>query len=153
MHRRIALVVAPFALALGMVTLAAGQNATPGPADCGTPVASPMASPDGSPSAMATPDGTPTSAGECVTVTLNEWSVEMPDTLMAGSTTFVVTNAGTVGHSFEIEGQEIEEELEATLQPGETATLTVDLAAGSYEAYCPVGNHKGQGMELDLTVR
>ena len=64
----------------------------------------------------------------------------------------MVTNNGTVAHNFEIEGQGIEEELEQNLQPGATATLQVDLQPGSYTVYCPVANHREQGMELALTV-
>jgi uncharacterized cupredoxin-like copper-binding protein len=87
-----------------------------------------------------------------VAVSLSEFAIDMPDSLPAGPTTFEVTNDGTIEHSFEIEGQGIEEELEHHLQPGETLTLQVDLAPGTYEVYCPVGNHREQGMERDLTV-
>jgi uncharacterized cupredoxin-like copper-binding protein len=87
-----------------------------------------------------------------VDVSLTEFAIDMPTELPAGPTTFVVTNDGTIEHSLEIEGQGIEEELEPHLQPGESGTLEVDLAPGTYEVYCPVGNHREQGMELELTV-
>jgi plastocyanin len=87
-----------------------------------------------------------------VAVSLSEFAIDMPDSLPAGPTTFEVTNDGTIEHSFEIEGQGIEEELEHNLQPGETLTLQVDLAPGTYEVYCPVDDHRGEGMERDLTV-
>jgi uncharacterized cupredoxin-like copper-binding protein len=32
------------------------------------------------------------------------------------------------------------------------ASVTVDLKAGDYEFYCPVGNHRAEGMEGKLTV-
>lgn len=91
-------------------------------------------------------------AGAQVPVSLTEFAIEMPDTLSAGPVTFAVTNDGTVTHSFEIENAELEEELAATLEPGETGMLSVDLAAGTYEVYCPVGNHAAQGMETEVTV-
>lgn len=63
-----------------------------------------------------------------------------------------MTNARAEEHDFEIEGQGIEDVFEQNLQPGETQTLQVDLAPGEYTVYCPVGDHRKQGMELALTV-
>jgi len=87
-----------------------------------------------------------------VQVSLTEFEIDMPDSIPAGPTTFEVTNNGTVEHNFEVEGQGVEEELETNLQPGETGTLEVDLQPGTYEIYCPVADHEGQGMSLTLTV-
>jgi len=63
----------------------------------------------------------------------------------AGTYTFKAVNKGSVGHALEIEGEGIEEETEV-LDAGEEATLTVELEEGSYELYCPVGDHKDRGM-------
>jgi uncharacterized cupredoxin-like copper-binding protein len=76
----------------------------------------------------------------------------MPTSLSAGSQTFRVTNNGTMGHNFEVEGQGIEEKFETDLSAGETQTMQLDLEPGTYEVYCPVGNHREQGMEISLTV-
>jgi len=92
-------------------------------------------------------------AGAPVEVSLREFAIDMPDSLPAGPTTFTVTNAGTIEHSFEIEGRGIEQELEHHLKPGETMTLQVDLEPGKYEVYCPVDGHKEQGMDRDVTVK
>ena len=73
----------------------------------------------------ATPAASAT--GETVAVSLKEFTIAMPTELPAGPTTFEITNDGSVEHSFEIEGQGIEEELEPYLQPGASDTLTVDL--------------------------
>jgi hypothetical protein len=98
-------------------------------------------------------DGDAAVGGE-VEVSLTEFAIDMPTTLPAGPTTFVVSNNGSFEHNFEIESEElgIEVALAANLAPGETATLEVDLPAGTYEVYCPVGNHREQGMEVELTV-
>jgi uncharacterized cupredoxin-like copper-binding protein len=93
-----------------------------------------------------------TMAGEQIPVSLVEFAIDMPDTLPAGPVTFMVTNNGTVTHSFEIESADLEEELESELAPGETGMLTVDLAPGTYEVYCPVDGHRQQGMELEVTA-
>ena len=87
-----------------------------------------------------------------VEVTLVDGQIQMVNSLPAGSTTFMVTNNGTKEHSFEIEGNGIEEELDPHLQPGENGTLNVDLQPGTYEVYCPVDDHRAQGMTMQLTV-
>ncbi len=91
-------------------------------------------------------------AGEVVAVELDEFEVRMPSELAAGPTTFRVTNVGGAEHNFEVEGQGIEEEFKENLRPGETKEMTLDLQPGTYEVYCPVGNHEDQGMLLELTV-
>jgi uncharacterized cupredoxin-like copper-binding protein len=90
--------------------------------------------------------------GNPVEVTLIDGQIQMANSLPAGSTTFTVTNNGTKEHGFEVEGNGIEEELDPTLQPSENGTLTVDLQPGTYEVYCPVGNHRAEGMTMQLTV-
>ncbi|MBA2445034.1 MAG: cupredoxin domain-containing protein [Nocardioidaceae bacterium] len=87
-----------------------------------------------------------------VAVSLSEFTIEMPMELPAGPTTFAITNAGTVEHNFEVEGQGIEEELPENLAPGASGTLTLDLTPGVYEVYCPVGHHADEGMRVELTV-
>ena len=89
-----------------------------------------------------------------VTVRLSEWKVELSQQAIAsGTVRFVVTNAGTIPHAFEVEGRGIEKET-ATIQPGASDTLTLTLTPGTYEAYCPVGedSHKKLGMESHLKV-
>jgi uncharacterized cupredoxin-like copper-binding protein len=90
--------------------------------------------------------------GNTVEVTLVDGQIQMENSLPAGPTTFNIVNNGTHEHSFEIEGGELEEELEPHLQPGESGTLTVDLPVGTYEVYCPVADHQAQGMTMQLTV-
>ncbi len=120
-----------------------GDEATPDAAGV-TPAPAEVA-PAASPTAVAQP-------GDQVAVSLTEYTIDMPTSLPAGTITFMVTNNGTVAHNFAIEGQGIEEEFEQNLQPGATATMQVDLQPGSYTVYCPVANHREQGMELALTV-
>lgn len=69
----------------------------------------------------------------------------------AGTYSFSVRNDGSFEHALEIEGGDVEVETD-TIGGGETAELTVELAAGTYELYCPVGNHREEGMEGTLTV-
>ncbi len=69
----------------------------------------------------------------------------------AGVYTFRLVNDGESQHALEVEGAGTEVETE-TIGPGETAEVKVELAAGEYELYCPVGNHKELGMEGTVVV-
>ena len=69
----------------------------------------------------------------------------------AGKVTIAFDNPSQVPHAVEVEGNGVEEETE-TVTAGK-ATLALDLKAGEYELYCPVGNHKEAGMTGTLTVR
>lgn len=105
------------------------------------------------PSTEPATDSTPAaSAAGAVEVTLSEFAIDMPTTLPAGETTFSISNTGEFPHNLEIEGEGIEAALEENLEGGQSGEYTVDLAPGTYEVYCPVGNHRDQGMELELTV-
>jgi len=89
-----------------------------------------------------------------VSAKLSEWKVELSEaTIAAGPVTFTISNAGSIPHAFEVEGEGIEQETKV-IQPGATATLALTLKPGTYEVYCPVGedSHKKLGMETHLTV-
>jgi plastocyanin len=68
----------------------------------------------------------------------------------AGKVTIEFDNPSSVPHAVEIEGNGVEEETKTITK--DKASLTVDLKAGEYEFYCPVGNHRAEGMEGKLTV-
>ena len=98
-------------------------------------------------------EGNGGTAQQTFTISMNDFSLS-PSTVTAdapGTYTFEATNDGGVDHALEIEGQGVEEETE-TVGPGESATLTVDLEAGTYEMYCPIGNHRDLGMTGEVTV-
>ncbi len=133
-------------------------------------------------SSSTTPPAAPTSAAPTaaspaeVPVTVQQWSINAPATLPAGSTTFSVTNAGTKTHefvvyqtdtaaadipieSFEGEANRINEDTNGTnagetgdLEANATKTLTVDLVPGHYVFFCNLPKHYGLGMRLDVTV-
>lgn len=69
-----------------------------------------------------------------------------------GTYTFKVQNKGTIAHALEIEGNGVEQKT-GDIQPGSSATLTVDLTKnGKYELYCPIDGHRRQGMEGTVMV-
>jgi uncharacterized cupredoxin-like copper-binding protein len=87
-----------------------------------------------------------------VEVKLTEFTIEMPTTAPPGQMSFSVTNAGTMEHNFEVEGEGIEKTFDTPLQPGETRHLQVDLPAGTYMVYCSMDDHKERGMQLEFRV-
>ena len=91
---------------------------------------------------------------EKVDVRLSEYKVELPETLHAGPTTFVVHNVGEKTHSFKIEGPGIPPDtlLAKPIPPDSTAELQVTLQPGEYKVFCPIGSHEGKGMVRKLTV-
>ena len=68
-----------------------------------------------------------------------------------GEVTIAFDNPAQVPHAVEVEGNGVEEETETITES--SAELTVDLEAGEYKFYCPVGNHEEAGMVGTLTVR
>ncbi|MDM7914924.1 MAG: hypothetical protein ACE15D_08435 [Candidatus Eisenbacteria bacterium] len=94
----------------------------------------------------------PANAAPTVEATLTEFTIQMPDTVRAGSTRFHVVNAGTMEHGFHVEGQGIDKALATSLMAGQMADLDVDLVPGTYRVYCPVGDHSQRGMTRNLIV-
>ena len=72
-------------------------------------------------------------------------------TAKAGKVTITMDNPSDVPHAVEIEGNGVEE-AGKTVGKGEKSIATADLKAGTYDFYCPVGNHRAEGMEGKLTV-
>jgi uncharacterized cupredoxin-like copper-binding protein len=90
---------------------------------------------------------------EEVDVSETEFAIDPANpNVKAGTVSFNVSNDGEIVHNLEVEGNGIEEVLEQDLQPGDSGELTVDLEPGTYEWYCPIGDHADQGMEGELTV-
>ena len=90
---------------------------------------------------------------QTITITETDFALD-PDSVDVeepGTYAFEVVNEGDVAHALEVEGGGIEEET-ATLDPGQRATLTVELEGGSYELYCPVGDHADRGMTGKIEV-
>ena len=90
---------------------------------------------------------------ETIKLTETEFAIEPADVRVdeEGIVEFEVANAGSVTHALEVEGGPVEQET-AEIAPGESASLEVRLAEGTYELYCPIGDHADQGMTGELTV-
>lgn len=71
-------------------------------------------------------------------------------TAKSGSVTIKFDNPSSTPHGVEIEGNGVEKSSDVVTSAN--TSFTVDLKPGEYEYYCPVGNHRDQGMEGKLTV-
>jgi plastocyanin len=91
--------------------------------------------------------------GETLTVTADPGGAISWDkselSAKAGSVTLKIVNESDVPHAIEVEGNGVEEETKNVT--GGEAEVTVDLKAGEYEYYCPVGEHR-KTMKGTLTV-
>jgi plastocyanin len=79
-----------------------------------------------------------------VTMRDNEFAPGEP---VVGSGELSLVNEGSSPHTFTVEGEDIDVEVEA----GSEATTSIDLAAGTYTLFCEF--HRSQGMETTLTVQ
>jgi uncharacterized cupredoxin-like copper-binding protein len=75
-----------------------------------------------------------------------------PSVAKPGTVSFVVSNDGQAVHALEVVGPEGEVETDE-IAPGGSARLKVKLSkAGTYEMYCPVGDHQRRGMTGEVKV-
>ena len=102
----------------------------------------------------AEPGRTPPPAGQTVAVSETEFKITLPaEKLAPGKVTFAVTNAGKIQHDLVVSGPGVTGAAKTSLlNAGQTAKLTVTLAAGSYTLYCSVPGHRAAGMSANLTV-
>lgn len=87
-----------------------------------------------------------------VTVTTDDFDIRMDASQAgAGTVTFVVLNKGHMPHDFAINGSGVEEKT-PMIDPGEEATLVVELEPGSYDYVCTVPGHAMLGMRGTFRV-
>jgi plastocyanin len=97
--------------------------------------------------------GSSSSSGTQVTASLTEFHIALSQqSLPAGKYTFVVSNDGHATHALDITGPGLSNAVTAALSPGQKANLTVTLQSGTYDFFCPVGNHKAMGMDMSVSV-
>ena len=79
-----------------------------------------------------------------VTMRDNEYA---PGDPVVGTGELSLVNEGSSPHTFTVEGEDVDVEVEA----GSEATASIDLAPGTYTLFCEF--HRQQGMETTLTVQ
>jgi plastocyanin len=94
-------------------------------------------------------------AQSVTTVVLREFSFA-PDRMVvsAGQSSWTLQNAGQFPHNVHVEGNGVAMDVktDGPVAGGGSFTGSVNLAPGTYQVWCPVGNHREQGMVGMLTV-
>ena len=94
-------------------------------------------------------------AQSTVTVAMREFAFEPATlTVSAGRDTFNLRNIGQFPHNLHIEGNGVSTDVkpDGPVTGGQTFSGSVTLAPGTYDIWCPVGNHREMGMVGTLTV-
>ncbi len=86
-------------------------------------------------------------AGGGTTLTMVDNAFEPADATFAAGEQIELANDGQALHNLTVEGEGIDEDVEA----GQSTAVTLDLEPGSYTMFCEY--HRGAGMEGTLTVR
>ena len=100
------------------------------------------------------PAGAAAPAAHAVPVSETEFKITLPaETLAPGKVTFTVRNAGKIQHDLVVTGSGVTGATKTPLlNAGQSAKLTVTLAAGTYTLYCSVPGHRAAGMVTKLNV-
>jgi iron uptake system EfeUOB component EfeO/EfeM len=96
---------------------------------------------------------TPDADANKVNVTVTEDSIDMPKSVEAGKTAFVVKNSGKEKHNFEVRGHGIDKKFILALAPDQTKVLHVDLKTGRYKAMCLMTDHEKKNIMVELRVK
>jgi plastocyanin len=128
-------------LLLGAVALAAtacsssGKSSTSSSASSSTPG-----------STLAPGSGTKVTVGE------TEYKLALStDSFTPGPYTFTAVNNGKIVHSLEIDGPGVHG-VTGDIEPGQSASVSVQLEPGKYDVFCPIPGHKALGMNAEITV-
>ena len=95
-------------------------------------------------------------AQDAVKVSLKDGDLGFKDLTIKGETRFDIENAGKHDHALEIEGDIGGKEFSVAsrvLKPGQRSVFIVKLPEGTYDAYCPVDEHREKGMAGKITAR
>ncbi len=138
-------------LALGLLTACGAEEPA---TDAAATSSAEATTPSGGGSATSSAPSSPEDSGtQSITVTGVDFDFELDSTeLAAGEYEIEFVNDGGASHNVIVEQDGEDVAGSDTIPPGETSTFTVTLEPGEYVFYCSVGNHRGMGMELTVTV-
>jgi uncharacterized cupredoxin-like copper-binding protein len=139
------------AVSLGLFITAGATLSACGSGGSGSPSSSPSTTATTAAAAATTTAAATT--GTSLAVVETEFHLKLSSaSLKPGAYSIHVKNAGSFTHALTVNGPGVNDKSTASLAPGASATLVVTLKAGSYDIFCPVGNHKAMGMDEHVTV-
>jgi uncharacterized cupredoxin-like copper-binding protein len=105
----------------------------------------------GSPGGTAiVPDVT---AGTTVLVMLNDNSIAVREqAIPPGPAVLTVENRGSDVHNLFIEGPGVSVAAGDAIDEGKSATTEVTFQPGTYTLYCPLGDHRTNGEQVQITI-
>jgi uncharacterized cupredoxin-like copper-binding protein len=88
--------------------------------------------------------------GDSLSIVATEYEFDPSDVSIPADTAVEITleNQGIIEHDWTVDELEIEIYADA----GDTTTVSVTAAAGTYDVYCSIPGHRELGMEGSLTV-
>jgi plastocyanin len=105
-------------------------------------------------SASSSTPGSTVAAGSGTKVTVSETEFKLAlstDAFSAGPYTFTAVNNGKIIHALEIDGPGVHG-VTGNIEPGQSASVSVQLQPGKYDVFCPIPGHKALGMNAEITV-
>jgi plastocyanin len=126
-------------LLLGAVVLAATACSSSGHGTSSSPSSTP---------------GSTIAAGSGTKVTVSETEFKLAlstHSFSAGPYTFTAVNNGKIIHALEIDGPGVHG-VTGDIEPGQSASVSVQLQPGKYDVFCPIPGHKALGMNAEITV-
>ena len=94
------------------------------------------------------------SGGQAQAPTVNLEDIQFDPTAITvaanTATTITLVNKGATAHTFDIDELNVHS---GEIQPGATASVTINAAPGQYQYYCAIPGHKEAGMVGTLTVQ
>jgi nitrite reductase (NO-forming) len=115
------------------------------------------ADPDGSPSPEASPEGSPSPTAGEVTIEMGDIFFDPSRVTIEADTdvTIALPNNGAAPHNFNIDDNNNESDPDihsGDVSPGDSTTVTVNLAAGDWYFYCSIPGHEAAGMHGTITA-
>jgi uncharacterized cupredoxin-like copper-binding protein len=139
--------------ATAALLLAGCSSSSPAASSANSSSAPPAASSAAS-SSPATGSGGSASGATVVKATETEFHIALSQkSFSPGTYKFVATDQGQLQHNLVINGPGVNQmKTPGLLSPGQSGSVTVTLAKGTYDIFCGVPGHKAQGMDVHITV-